>query len=247
MERSNKKKSENKNKAIYWLLGSSIILSIIAICSAFVHKDTIVTNESIVLVFVGILATFIVVSNYLQVRDIKEDFQFRVNELNDSFDNKIESLDLKIKEEYGESIQNSEQLFNQKIDYTCRFIQAKNNISTADIYYTYWLINKEDRHFKLSMTYLCFALSVYVSINDSSIIKKDDIDLLMVIFRGNIKVAIAGKKPLQNVTVKDNETKNHYISTLQIAKERYGLDDIELIESYLNNIEIEKTSQDNKE
>lgn len=73
------KKKYNKNY-IYSLFGISIILIFISITLNI--SQSIVTDESIVLLFIGILATFIVVSNYSQVSDIKS-----------NIDNKIEKLE----------------------------------------------------------------------------------------------------------------------------------------------------------
>ena len=73
------KKKNNKNY-IYSLFGISIILIFISITLNI--SQYIVTDESIVLLFIGILATFIVVSNYSQVSDIKS-----------NIDNKIEKLE----------------------------------------------------------------------------------------------------------------------------------------------------------
>jgi hypothetical protein len=76
-------KLEEKNKsskerclftAFYWVSGASFLFSIIAICGAFVFKNTVIVDESIVLIFVGIVATFVVVGNYAQVKDIENKF-----------------------------------------------------------------------------------------------------------------------------------------------------------------------------
>ncbi|MBP1638943.1 MAG: hypothetical protein H6Q17_526 [Bacteroidetes bacterium] len=69
---------KNKN---YWLFGASILLLIISI--ALNISSFVLTNEAIVLVFVGILATFIVVGNYAQVAEIKKEFQDKIKEIND--------------------------------------------------------------------------------------------------------------------------------------------------------------------
>ena len=52
-------------KTNYWLLIISIVLIVVSISLNI--STTVITDASIVLVFVGILATFVVVSNYAQV------------------------------------------------------------------------------------------------------------------------------------------------------------------------------------
>ena len=56
------------------LLGFDIYSRISFVC---------ITNESIVLVFVGILATFVVVSNYAQVKDIRDEMAREIKSLED--------------------------------------------------------------------------------------------------------------------------------------------------------------------
>ena len=67
----------------YFLLGfgASLLISIIAFCGAYVFKSVVIEDESIVLVFVGMLATIIVVGNYEQVKDIQREFESKVKEV----------------------------------------------------------------------------------------------------------------------------------------------------------------------
>lgn len=67
------------NKNIYILFSISIILIFISITLNI--SQIVVTNESIVLVFIGILATFIVVSNYSQVSDVKTNVENKIEKL----------------------------------------------------------------------------------------------------------------------------------------------------------------------
>lgn len=78
--RANNNKSEaskadsylTKHNIPMWLIIFSLICSFIAICGLFISKDVIIHKESIVLTFIGILATFVVVSNYVQIKEIKD-------------------------------------------------------------------------------------------------------------------------------------------------------------------------------
>ena len=69
----------------YWLFGISLIMLGGALASNISHN--VITDESVVLVFVGILATFVVVGNYAQVKSIEE-----------KMEKKFEFLDEKTKE-----------------------------------------------------------------------------------------------------------------------------------------------------
>lgn len=68
----------NRKPIFFWVSVASALISIIALCGAFVYKDTVINEESIVLITVGILATFVVVSNYMQVLEIKREFEMKV-------------------------------------------------------------------------------------------------------------------------------------------------------------------------
>jgi hypothetical protein len=62
------------------LLGTDIALHI---------SCEVITSDHIILVFVGILATFIVVSNYAQVKEIENKFDRKAKELEDILDERI--------------------------------------------------------------------------------------------------------------------------------------------------------------
>jgi len=67
-----------------WLVGLLILLVVVDICLHISH--TVIESEHIVLTFVGILATFIVVSNYMQVKEVKDDFAKQSLELQEELD-----------------------------------------------------------------------------------------------------------------------------------------------------------------
>jgi hypothetical protein len=69
----------------YWLFLILIVLLAINICLNISHA--IIDNQNLILAFVGILATFIVVSNYAQVKDIERAFNKKENELNKKIEN----------------------------------------------------------------------------------------------------------------------------------------------------------------
>jgi len=86
------KKSEKIYTIFFWVSGFSALLSVIAICGIFISKNVVIVNESIVLIFVGILATFVVVSNYAQVKDIERKFEEKAGEIESKFDEKTKKI-----------------------------------------------------------------------------------------------------------------------------------------------------------
>lgn len=87
------KKNRNKSTSIvYWVSGFSLLISIIALCGVYVFKGVVVEKESVVLLFVGFLTTFIVIGNYAQVKSIEQDFSQKVGELKHEFSEKIREL-----------------------------------------------------------------------------------------------------------------------------------------------------------
>jgi hypothetical protein len=103
---SNGEKSESKSKYSNkmpewaWILIASIVGAIVFIfvmilfqkCYGFEIKEG---STSIVLTFVGIAATFVVVSNYAQVWNIERKFYQKTEEVKTEFDNKISFIDKK--------------------------------------------------------------------------------------------------------------------------------------------------------
>lgn len=84
----------------YWVSGFSLFISIIALCGAYIYKGVIIEKESVVLLFVGFLTTFIVIGNYAQVKSIEQDFSQKVGELNHEFSEKVKEL----KNEFDEKV-----------------------------------------------------------------------------------------------------------------------------------------------
>lgn len=87
-----------KNKFFFyignnWLFGLAIIMLGASIISNISYY--IVTNESIVLFFVGVLATFVVVGNFAQTKSIKDELEEKNEQLQKNTDetqNKIKSI-----------------------------------------------------------------------------------------------------------------------------------------------------------
>jgi hypothetical protein len=77
-------------KINFWLLGIAIILLGASIFLNISH--TVITNESLVLTFIGILATIIVVGNFAQVAEIRNDTTKQINDLESRTQTKINEL-----------------------------------------------------------------------------------------------------------------------------------------------------------
>ena len=89
-----------------WYEGYIGILAVITLFAVAFFGLAILANncwnfgiayDPVVLAFVGILATFVVVSNYIQVKDIQRDFDMKIDKLNKLVEGKIKLF--KTKEE----------------------------------------------------------------------------------------------------------------------------------------------------
>jgi peptidoglycan hydrolase CwlO-like protein len=89
----------------YWILG--ILIVFLGIDIALHISCKVVTSDHIVLTFVGVLATFIVVSNYAKVRETKREFEKKIDEVKivqAEAQKKLEQLDEKVEENIIEEI-----------------------------------------------------------------------------------------------------------------------------------------------
>ena len=103
------------------------LLSIIIILLGFIFFSIIpnVTPDytSTILAFIGIIATFIVISNYMQVRDIKEEFREKVEKLEKTEQhlfNLIKELEKQLKEKTDPST-----VFKNNENIQREFLRAK--------------------------------------------------------------------------------------------------------------------------
>ncbi|MDR0605994.1 MAG: hypothetical protein LBG80_17030 [Bacteroidales bacterium] len=90
-----KKETTPAHKELFNKYGFLLWVVVIIISGFFLFSQIPVIQENYVggiLAFVGIMATFIVVSNYMQVVHIKSDFEKKVEELNEFQKNKISEI-----------------------------------------------------------------------------------------------------------------------------------------------------------
>lgn len=88
MNEKTDKKQENRKICLtifYWVSGFSFLFSIIAVCGVFIYEDVVIAKESIVLIFIGILATFVVVGNYAQAKETERKTERKIAEIEDGF------------------------------------------------------------------------------------------------------------------------------------------------------------------
>ena len=81
-----------------------------------------ISGDSIVLTFVGIVATFIVISNYMQVKEIENKFEIKANEVKNEFDKK----NLLLEDKHNEMLLKSEKKMSDIILFT-KFLEDIEN------------------------------------------------------------------------------------------------------------------------
>lgn len=170
-------KNEYKDKNIflifigkYWFFGTALFM--LGVSIALNIDKSVLTNESIVLTFIGILATFIVVGNYAQVSEIKNEFSSKIN-------------DIRIDKEAIEETKKEIEQAKEEIEKTKKEIeQAKEEIEQAktDIAdlrgesYRLLAITANERKLKLlAINYALNALEYFVQSK-----KKDKEDLTVI-------------------------------------------------------------------
>jgi len=163
--------SENKNNLPIWLSSIAIFISIITLCGVFVCKDIVIVNESIMLIFVGVIATFIVVSNYAQVKSIEDKFEKSIDKISEI--DKISDKVIEIKEIVYKDIANSiiinsydnEKNISKDFAFECVLhaisLLLKNNIEyTLDCNIGTELINRFGKEQKISQKDKTYILEV---------------------------------------------------------------------------------------
>lgn len=201
------------NKTInFWLFGISLIL---LGASLFLNiSNTIITNESIVLVFVGILATFIVVGNFAQVTEIRNNTNSQIVDLELKTQKKIDELN----NLYAKITEASEKI---------SIIEKKINYNSAEAYRLYGIFTQDKELFRSSTRFFLDSISLYNK--SESYISKLDIMLNRVI--ENLKPEIWNDP--DNVEVFDYNT---YLEIVKEFPDTYIQKQkiIELLETYKN-------------
>ena len=142
-----KLKRKNMNKTFnFWIFGLSILL---LGASLFLNiSSTVITNESIVLVFVGILATFIVVGNFAQVSEIRNTTDKQINDLESQTQKKIAELNT---------------LYDKVNQATKKMgeIERKTYYVSGEAYRLFGIYTLDDNGYRISTSHLLNAISEY--------------------------------------------------------------------------------------
>ena len=103
---SKEDKKEEKIKSlpcwVYWVWLIAIVsLSLSLLCCCvfvfpYTNWEVNAVSTGIVLTFVGILATFVVISNYMQVKDVKDEYKDSLSTIKLEYDAKINTLEEKM-------------------------------------------------------------------------------------------------------------------------------------------------------
>jgi len=115
-----------KNKWFYVkvlgiIIGGAIVFWCLAVCAFKFFSFGIIDAQGIVLSLVGILATFVVVSNYAQVLTIKQDFERKITEFEQNCKEQIDANN----QEYHNKIQKIENRLNEKLIETEKRLKNK--------------------------------------------------------------------------------------------------------------------------
>lgn len=183
----------------YFLLPTSIILLILSIVLNG-EQLIYISNDTLIITFIGIIATFIVISNFSQVSEIKNDFNQKINEQNKDFSDKVAKIDEKIVE--------IDKIFDE-LNLIKEEIEKKNWYNLAEIYRLFGFINTDN--VKSSTFYYIDSLVMflkYFSVVESSKEKKDFINKLFNVIKRSIN------EPNWEYSVDDSNTFNSIIKKL---------------------------------
>jgi hypothetical protein len=136
---NNLKPERNIKPINFWLLGIGLILLGASLFLNISH--TIITNESVVLAFIGVLATFIVVGNYAQVTEIRNDTKNQIKDLETKTQTKIDELN-KLYEKIKE-------------------IEINTNYNSAEAYRLYGVYTYDKKEYKKSVVHLIHSILFY--------------------------------------------------------------------------------------
>ena len=104
-----KQAKRNIPKWVYWVWLISIIAFGFSIAALFIrisyNWNVEFLSRAIILAFVGILATFIVISNYAQVKEVKDEFKTKVAGIERMIDEKVSDVNTKMNNNHQKYIQ----------------------------------------------------------------------------------------------------------------------------------------------
>jgi hypothetical protein len=115
-----------KNKKVfgYWLV---VILLGIDVC-CHISYNCVIENVNYLFAIIGILATFIVVGNYMQVKDIEGKFEAKNEEVKTVFESQIKGIEGKFEEERKKI---NEEFMSKADDFESDITEIKNRLNNA--------------------------------------------------------------------------------------------------------------------
>jgi flagellar motor component MotA len=156
------------------------ILAILAIIFGFMafKNGYIPNNETLILTFVGILATFIVISNYAQVKDIESKLEKKSKALEERLDSKINEA-LQVKKDFGE-MQDKFNAMRSEFDKLQKVTKFINNESAGNIAQLIAEFNRREGFFLNMIGNYIGAIDRHALIDQTSEFVKKDIETLML-------------------------------------------------------------------
>jgi len=155
----------------YKLLCCIVLLAIVFFLFAILLNKWLnfgLSDDSVVITFIGILATFVVVSNYMQVKDIQSEFEKKTNDLQRDFDKKIADIQNIQKDFYNKSQEFELKISNQgkrmcfavhrvfadlaRVCFQNRYCGFGVYLSTMSIYYGFQLDSKVSQKVLIDLT-----------------------------------------------------------------------------------------------
>lgn len=139
-------KEEFKDKYYLGIVGFAIVISLISISLNI--SNLVICNETIVLTFIGIIATFIVIGNYSQVAEIRNNTKSQMESLDKKIQTKIKEF-----ENLHDEILTATEKLNE--------IEKKTYLNSAEGSRLYGNLTKERSLFVQSVAHYIDAVSSY--------------------------------------------------------------------------------------
>ena len=177
------------------------------------------SNDSLVLTFVGVLATFVVISNYIQVQDIKSELKKETQSLNEVFENKTKEIEQDYNYKFDTLVYQINEILHESLETDS--IRFKNILGYA------CLIDSELKSLKGNFYLATFCIIETISHNP------EEIDIYIIqLLNINADIKDAGKKVIVSI---DDYTK--WKKTLIEVVEKHNITYFN-VDEFMNNFTI---------
>ncbi len=134
---SEKKKNSNCTMIMIWVIMGIMALAVLCcIAGFFFNIFEYENNDNIVITFLGALAAFVVISNYAQMVDIRDQTNKRIKELDD----KLENMNNKV-----DGMEKTIEIDKERIQTKFEAI-AKMMLVAKGEFYRYYVIYQQDKY-----------------------------------------------------------------------------------------------------